>query len=61
MVFRLRYVQQGGHIHCRLFTAKNYDATFEKCGDLVFRESEWSEVVAMFECGGCDVVPEVER
>jgi hypothetical protein len=41
---RIRYQKRGGHYHCRLFTAQNYDGTFANCGELVFDEREWAEV-----------------
>lgn len=61
VIMRLRYVKKGGHYHCRLFTRKGVGSTFEKNGDLVFGEEEWNEVMVTFECGGAEVVPEVER
>lgn len=45
MILRIRYQQLGGHMHCRVFTAKSPELTFAKCGDLVFDEHEWPEVV----------------
>lgn len=40
---RIRWSQQGGHIHCRVFTGvEGY--TFAKCGDLVFDEKEWPQI-----------------
>ena len=41
MIIRMRYVIVGGHVHCRLFTAKARNMTFAKCGDLVFSLDEW--------------------
>jgi hypothetical protein len=41
MIFRLRFVQKGGHIHCRLFQAKAPGHTWEKNGALVFDELGW--------------------
>ena len=58
MIMRLRYVKQGGHYHCRLFTARGPNQTFAKCGDLVFSEEEWASVRTTFECGGAEVIPE---
>lgn len=52
MVIRLRYKQLGGHVHCRLFTAREVRQTFAKCGDLVFDELEWPVVKARFESIG---------
>jgi hypothetical protein len=41
MIFRLRFVQKGGHIHCRLFQATAAGHTWQKNGDLVFDEPGW--------------------
>ena len=49
MILRLRYQKFGAHIYCRLFTAPGPDRTFAKCGDLVFSEQEWPEVVINWE------------
>lgn len=45
-LIRIRYEKQGGHYHCRLFTAPEPDRTFAKCGDLVFDEREWPLIKA---------------
>lgn len=58
MRMRLYYVKAGAHVHCRLFTAPDIGETFAKCGDLVFEEREWNEVLVTFECGGAEVLPE---
>lgn len=61
MIGRVRYVQQGGHVHCRVFTGTS-ENSLAKCGDLVFREgADWDWAMTAFECGGFEVVPEVER
>jgi hypothetical protein len=60
VILRLRYVKQGGHYHCRLFTARGPNQTFAECGDLVFDEREWPEAEAKFSRIG-EVLPEVER
>jgi hypothetical protein len=41
MIFRLRFIQRGGHIHCRLFQATTPDHTWQKNGELVFDEPGW--------------------
>lgn len=46
-VMLVRYIQQGGHFHCRLFTARAHNQTSAKCGDLVFDEREWPAVKEM--------------
>jgi len=60
MVMKLKYVKQGGHYHCRLFTAPGKHLTYAKCGDLVFDEREWPAVESAFDSIG-DVEPEVQR
>lgn len=60
-IIKLKYVKQGGHYHCRLFTRQGVSNTWAKCGDLVFDEREWNDVQVTFECGGAEVEPEVER
>lgn len=46
-VLQLRYAMVGGHMRCRLFTAKTPTMTFAKCGDLVFTVEEWGRVHAV--------------
>jgi len=58
MIMRVRYRKEGGHYHCRVFTAKEPGQTFAKCGDLVFDEQEWQQVGSLFECGGAEVLEE---
>ena len=42
MVIRICYKQLGGHIHCRVFSAKAKNMTFALHGVLVFSEGrEW--------------------
>jgi hypothetical protein len=41
LIFRLRFIQRGGHIHCRLFQATAAGHTWQKNGDLVFDEPGW--------------------
>lgn len=41
MVMRIRWQKQGGHVHCRVFTAPTVVHTFAKVGELVFDEKEW--------------------
>ena len=60
MLMRLWYRKEGGHYHCRLFTARGPNQTFAKWGDLVFDEQEWSEVFITFECGGAEVLEEAQ-
>jgi len=58
MIMRLRFKQEGGHYHCRLFTAKAVDQTFAKCGSLVFSEEEWDQVRTQFLMSGMQVIEE---
>ena len=41
--FRLRYQVLGGHTHVRVFAGKG--EALGKCGDLVFRNEEWTALV----------------
>ena len=45
MIIRIRYKLIGGHVHCRVFTAKAKNLTFAKAGDLTFAHGEWQDVV----------------
>jgi len=60
MVMRLRYRILGGHVHCRLFTAKAWTHTFAKCGDLAFALDEWAAVCLAFERADVEIVPDIE-
>jgi hypothetical protein len=42
---RIRFEKLGGHFHCRFFTTQTINGTFAKCGDLVFDEREWPDVI----------------
>jgi hypothetical protein len=44
MVIRIRYRHSGGHVDCRVFTAKGTAFTFAKAGDLCFAENEWNDI-----------------
>lgn len=41
MIWRCYYVKHGGHVHCRLFCGPIKGA-LGKCGDLTFREEEFT-------------------
>lgn len=47
MHMRIYYTKQGGHIHCRVFTAKAKNFTHALAGTLVFNEDEWTTVFDM--------------
>ncbi|HLX21671.1 MAG TPA: hypothetical protein VKR23_16110 [Gaiellaceae bacterium] len=49
IALRLRYRQLGGHMHCRVFSARATDHTFGTAGDLVFAVEEWPAVRAVLE------------
>ena len=57
MIIRIRYRKLGGHIHCRVFTAKAKNMTFAKVGNLIFSEEEWPTVVDMLH-SACEIIPE---
>lgn len=44
MVFLIKHVKRGGHIHCALFAAKQTNQTFAKCGDFTIREEEFDSM-----------------
>jgi hypothetical protein len=39
--FRVRYHQEGGHVHVRVFSAKARHKTHAKLGDLCYDADEW--------------------
>lgn len=47
-VFKVRYIELGGHTHCSLFSAPRPDATYAKCGDFVVRNEEFVALQASF-------------
>ena len=55
-ILRVRYSVQGGHVHCRVFTAPGVNLTFAKCGDLVFNVMEWPEVEGFLKKAGAQVL-----
>lgn len=42
MIWKLYYKKLGGHVHCRLFCGPTRGA-LGKCGDIVFRDNEFTE------------------
>lgn len=42
-LFRFRWQEQGGHTHVRVFAGTEGSASLGKCGDLVFRNEEWTD------------------
>ena len=60
-LFRLRFDEQGGHTHVRVFAGKGA-AVLGKCGDLVFRNEEWAdflnELARRPPGGSIEVLPE---
>lgn len=47
MIFRLRFKQLGGHVHCRLFQALSPSHTWQKNGEIVFDERGWESFAAL--------------
>jgi hypothetical protein len=43
-VFRIRHEQRGGHVHMRVFSAKQPNMTFAKLGDLCCSEEEFADL-----------------
>lgn len=58
IALRLRYQQLGGHVHCRMFSAKSKDYTFAKNGDLTFSAEEWPDVRDRFMRASVEVLNE---
>lgn len=55
---RLRYAKAGGHVHCRLFSARDPRQTYAKCGDLTFSEDEWPDAASRLRHAGIEVLEE---
>jgi hypothetical protein len=60
MIFRIRFEQRGGHIHCRLFQTKAPGQTWQKNGELVFDEAGWEAFAALM-VGRVEFLPEEDR
>lgn len=58
---RVRYKKLGGHIHCRLFIAPGQGLTFAKCGDLVFDEKEWPDVIHRLSLANIELINEAQN
>lgn len=49
MIFRVRFDVRGGHVHCRVFSARWTNGTYAKLGDLtVTRGPEFVAFMAAF-------------
>lgn len=60
MIFRVRFTVAGGHVHCRLFSAKQPNMTWAKCGDFcVTKGQEFSDLMRAF--GGVDFIGDDEK
>jgi hypothetical protein len=57
MHIRVYFKQEGGHVHCRVYTAKAKNMTHGKAGTLVFDEAEWPVMHDVLN-GIADVIPE---
>jgi hypothetical protein len=59
-IFRVRFRIGGGHVHCRLFSAKNRrDPAWAKCGDFtVCRGPEFRDLITAFKA---EYVPEPDE
>jgi hypothetical protein len=44
MIFRIRYETLGGHTHCALFSARQPNTTFAKCGEFCVRNEEFEDL-----------------
>lgn len=44
MIFRIRYETLGAHTHCALFSARQQNLTFAKCGEFCVRNEEFEDL-----------------
>lgn len=58
MIFRVRFRQLGGHVHCRVFQAAAPGQTWQKNGDLAFDLPAWEAAHPLLSLCGFDVLPE---
>lgn len=61
MVHRWLYHKRGGHVHVRVFcsaTATRQIGTLGKCGDLVYREEEFTEVKRLLQLADVQFIDE---
>ena len=59
MIWRMYYKKLGGHIHCRIFCGPQ-EGALGKCGDLTFREHEFTEFTRLRKVLAMDFRREVE-
>ena len=45
--FRLRWRKLGGHVHVNVWSGTDRETTHGRNGELVFRENEWDDFVAL--------------
>ena len=61
MLFRMRFIELGGHTHARVFAGKD-TLSLGFCGALIFRNDEWKEFVAEISRekagGSIEIIPE---
>lgn len=48
MIWMIRFKVGVGHVHCRLFAAKQANMTFAKCGEFVVRVEEMESLRRAF-------------
>ena len=60
MMFRMYYKERGGHTGVRVY-AGTHEGALGKCGDLVFRNEEWAEFMALPQAPGIEFINEDER
>lgn len=44
MIFKIHYEKLGGHTHCALFSAKQSNMTYAKCGEFCIRNEELEDL-----------------
>ncbi len=59
MIWRVYYVKQGDHVHCRLFCGPQ-EGALGKCGDLTFRAAEFTEFTRLRKVLAMDFRTEID-
>lgn len=54
--FRLRYKEEGIHVHCAVFVKRKSMSTFAKCGQMTVRTDEWPTLKEAF--SGAEILKE---
>jgi hypothetical protein len=60
MIWRIYYKKLGGHVHCRVFCGPQ-EGALGKCGDLSFREREFTEFTRLRKVLAMDFRNEIDE